>query len=185
MTETLEILVPVLAVAMLVLYLLLSGSRPGKNVESPINFSMDNLRPVHYQYFPLIRQAFSAADEEFLLQRVKPAVAREALRERRAVAIKFLTGLREDFTRLDHLARMVAALSPVLDRQQEFERLKLSVRFQVLYALVWTMLQTGNIPVRQFEHLSGLIGHFADQMERAVSSVNALSAEHLSFSPRP
>jgi hypothetical protein len=185
MTETLEILVPVLAVAALVLFLSLSGSRPTKSAESPINVSLDNFRPVHYQYFPLIRQAFSAADEDYLQQRVTPAVAREALRERRAVATKFLAGLREDFSRLDHLARMVAALSPVLDRGQELERLKLSVRFQVLYALVWTMLQTGNIPLRQFEHLSGLIGQFAERMERAMASVNALSAEPLSMSPRP
>ncbi len=185
MSEMLEILVPVLVVGVVMLILLFSGSRQRGTGEAPVHESLDNFRATHYQYFPLIRQALSAADETYLRQRVAPAVARAAIRERRAVARKFLAGLREDFTRLDQLARMIAALSPALDRGQEVERLRLTVKFQFLYALVWMLLQTGNIPLHQFEHLSGLIGHFADRMEQAMASVNALSVEPVSMSPRP
>jgi hypothetical protein len=185
MNETLEILVPILALGIFVLFLLLSGPRQREASGTPGAESLDNFRAIHYQHFPLIRQALSAADEAYLRQRVAPDVARRAIRERHAVAIKFLAGLHEDFTKLDRLARMIAALSPALDRGQEAERVKLVLKFQLSYALVWTLLQTGNIPLHQFEHLSGLIGQFADRMEQAMASVNALAGEPLSISPRP
>src|ERR1700687_2172332 len=54
----------------------------------------------HYGYFPQIRQALSVADSHYLNETAPPHVAKQALRERRAVAQHFLKGLHEDFSNL-------------------------------------------------------------------------------------
>ncbi|HUK41798.1 MAG TPA: hypothetical protein VLX11_12155 [Candidatus Acidoferrales bacterium] len=134
----------------------------------------------HYGYFPQIRQALSAADTRYLLDNAPPQVARQALRERRAVARRFLQGLHEDFSNLARLGRIIAALSPEISRRQETERLMLSVKFQILYALVWLRLSTGNLPLAQLEHLTGLVGRLATRMDEAMTQISALSVGQLS-----
>ena len=133
----------------------------------------------HYGYFPQVRQALSAADSRYLLENAPSHVAKQALRERRAVARGFLKGLHEDFSNLAKLGRMIAALSPEVSREQETERLILSLKFQILYTLVWLRLSTGNLPLQQLEHLTGLVGRLATRMDEAMAKISALSARPL------
>jgi hypothetical protein len=130
----------------------------------------------HYAYFPLIRQALSAADARYLMENAPPQVAEQALRERRVVARKFLRGLHEDFSNLVNLGRTIAALSPEVSHEQERARLMLSLRFQILYALVWLRLSSGNLPLQQLEQLTHLVGRLATRMDEAMTKINALSA---------
>jgi hypothetical protein len=100
-----------------------SRVRSPKVGQPPAMLRIEPILPRHYLYFPQIRQALSARDEEYL-ERVAPRdVAGVAHRERRAVARHFLAGLREDFSNLERLARMVAALSPGISSEQETERI--------------------------------------------------------------
>jgi hypothetical protein len=133
----------------------------------------------HYAYFPQIRQALSVADSNYLRETASPRVAKQALRERRAVARGFLKGLHEDFSNLASLGRTIAALSPEVSREQETERLILSLKFQILYSLVWLRLSAGNLPLEQLEHLTGLVGRLATRMDAAMAQVSALSVGHL------
>jgi hypothetical protein len=71
---------------------------------------------------------------------------------------------------------MIAALSPEVSREQETERLILSLKFQILYTLVWLRLSTGNLPLQQLEHLTGLVGRLATRMDEAMAKISALSA---------
>ena len=105
-----------------------------------------------------------------------------ALRERRGVARQFLAGLRQDFSNLERLARMVAALSPVISSDQETERLVLGLQFRLLYAWVWLRLSTGLEPLQQLEQLTGLVGRLATRLEQAMAAVSALSAPGLNSS---
>lgn len=130
----------------------------------------------HYAYFPQIRQALSAADSQYLMENAPPRVAKQALRERRAVARGFLKGLHEDFSGLARLGRTIAALSPEVSHEQETKRLILSLKFQILYAVVWLRLSTGSLPLQQLEHLTGLVGTLAKRMDDAMTRINALSA---------
>jgi hypothetical protein len=117
------------------------------------------------------------------LDRVAPSdVAQTAHRERRAVARKFLAGLHEDFSSLERLARMVAALSPVISSEQEKERLILGLKFRLLYAWVWLRLSAGRAPLEQIEQLTGLVGRLATRMDQAMTAVSALSAPGLNSS---
>lgn len=133
----------------------------------------------HYGYFPQIRQALSAADSQYLMETAPPDVARQAIRERRVVARRFLQGLHEDFSSLAKLGRMIAALSPEVSREQETERLILSLKFQVLYTLVWMRLSMGNLPLQQLEHLAGLVGRLATRMDEAMAKISVLSTRPL------
>src|SRR6185312_6090985 len=89
----------------LLVWILLSGHRSGTRQASGADCDLKAILPRHYHYFPQVRQALSAADETYLLRVAPPHVARQALRERKAVARQFLEGLREDFTNLEQLAR--------------------------------------------------------------------------------
>jgi len=133
----------------------------------------------HYGYFPQVRQALSAADSQYLMETAPSHVARQALRERRAVARRFLKGLHEDFSNLAKLGRIIAAMSPEVSHEQETERLILSLKFQILYSLVWLRLSTGNLPLQQLEHLTGLVGRLATRMDEAMAKISALSARPL------
>lgn len=158
-------------------WILPSLRRTPKSSESDLK--MESFLPRHYRYFPQVRQALSSVDNEYL-DRVAPReVAQIAHRERRGVARQFLAGLRQDFSNLERLARMVAALSPVISSEQETERLVLGLQFRLLYAWVWMRLSTGRVPLDQLEHLTGLVGRLATRMEQAMSAVGALSAPGL------
>jgi hypothetical protein len=179
MNEQIIVITLALALAVLVLWLLRPRQRSTEATGPTIDRAIESAVPRHYRFFPQIRQALSARDNQYLLEVAPPRIARQVLRERRAVARSFLHGLREDYSSLERLARMVASLSPVVSRQQELERLLLGLRFRLLYSLVQMRLSTGRVPLGQIEQLTALIGRLALRMEQAMAEVGALSADRL------
>jgi hypothetical protein len=181
MNETTIVILFAIALAGVLLWLLIPRHKSTATATASFRPEAITALPTakHYAYFPQIRQALSAADSQYLLETAPPHVAKQALRERRAVARRFLRGLHEDFSNLARLGRMIAALSPEVSREQETERLLLSLKFQILYNLVWLRLSTGNLPLQQLEHLTGLVGRLATRMDEAMAKISALSAGHL------
>ena len=172
---------PTIAILAILWLLLRPRSSSAEKVHGRLaDLHAGNGAPKHYQYFPQIRQALSEADDKYLGEAAPPHVARQARRVRRRVARDFLLGLREDYSNLERLGRMIAAMSPEISRSQEAERFALGLKFQLVCALVWLRLWTGNLPVRQIQYLTGLVGGLAAQMEQAMSEINALSAGQLS-----
>ena len=160
-------------------------ARPRRDTAKTANTSSQhNLEPVvprHYRFFPQIHQALSAGDRQYLL-RGRASTCCQAIfaRRKRAIARRFLVGLCEDFSELERLARMVATLSPVISRGQETERILINLKFHMLYGLVWLRLSGGRMPLDEIGHLTDLVAHLALRMDRAISEINALSAEPLS-----
>ena len=179
MNEQIIVITLALAFAVLLLWLLRPRQRSAEAAGPAIDRALESALPKHYRFFPQIRQALSAGDNQYLLEVAPPRVAGQVLRERRAVARSFLRGLREDYSSLERLARIVASLSPVLSRQQELERVLLGLRFRLLYALVQMRLFTGRVPIGQIERLTELIGRLALRMEQAMAEVGALSEDRL------
>jgi len=176
-------IVILLAIALSGLLLWLLIPRHGSSGKAAATFSPDLNETLptakHYGYFPQIRQALSVADSRYLVETAPSRVAKQALRERREVARRFLGGLHEDFSNLARLGRIIAALSPEVSREQETERLMLSLKFQFLYALVWLRLFAGTLPLEQLEDLTGLVGRLATRMDEAMSEISGLSAGQL------
>lgn len=168
----------VVALSGVLLWLLIPRHKSSRTAATSFPSNVNDALPTakHYGHFRQIRQALSAADSQYLIENAPSHVAKQALRERRAVARRFLQGLHEDFSNLVRLGRIIAALSPGVSREQETERLILSLKFQVLYALVWLRLSSGNLPLEQLEHLTGLVGRLATRMDEAMAEISALSA---------
>ena len=125
--------------------------------------------PARYpRYFPVIRQALSRSDAKFLAARVAPEQRRRARAARRAAALAFLSGLREDYVKLSELARALVKCAPENARSYEVERLRLEMRFNLLYGLVWLKLRTGLVPIKELGALSDRIGGLAARLELAV-----------------
>lgn len=181
MNETHAILFLAAVLCGILVWLLIKGENSsGRAASAPHPSVLESLPEAkHYAYFPQIRQALSAPDREYLLRYAPTRVARRALRERRAVARRFLEGLRDDFSNLARLGRTIALLSPEVSHQQEAERLILSARFQLLYALVWLRLSAGMLPLHQLETLAGVVGRLATRIDEAMAEINALSAGEL------
>ncbi len=135
--------------------------------------------PIHCRHFPQVQQALSAADQQYLEQRASARIRRQARRERRKVAQQFVAGIKKDFLRLDRLGRTVASLSPGVSRKLEFERLRLVLRFWMLYALVRIQLVMGVSVVRELARLTELVGGLAAQTERAMAALEEASGTRL------
>jgi hypothetical protein len=133
--------------------------------------SADSLLPQHYKYFPQVCRALSAEDARFLESRATPATRRAARQARRTVALQFLTGLRDDYQKLDRLARVLASLAPSANQRREVHRMWLAFKFGFRWRLIWLEIWYGAAPVNQLQSMAGLIGGLAAQMQ---ASMNAL-----------
>ena len=175
MTATLFIFCGIVAALLLVLGWALRS--PGKSARGKFNLaSLEESGRRHATYVALIKQAASPADIEFLAKRGSPEIVRRVRRERRRVALLYLTHLREDFQRLLRLARAVAALSPAVGSRQELERLWLSLEFSWRYQLIRAGFRYGLLPVPQLNSLSHIVSQLAVQMETSLKELGEQAA---------
>jgi hypothetical protein len=158
--------------ALIVLGLLYLLSRRAKGKTSAESFlrnaAFSDLLPKHYRFFPQVSRALSIDDSEYLSQRADPLARKSAARIRRRVGLEFLNGLREDYRRLDRLARALTALAPAANPQREAERLWLSVRFEIRWCFVWVSLWSGLAPIPQLQRLTDLVGALTARLESAL-----------------
>jgi|CZKC01.1.fsa_nt_gi hypothetical protein len=131
--------------------------------------SADTVLPQHYKYFPQVCRALSTEDARFLQLRATPAIRRSALQTRRAVALKFLTGLKDDYRKLDRLARVLASLAPLANQQREAQRMWLAFQFEFRWAAVWLEVWSGASPVAQLQSMAGFIGVLAARMQTSMN----------------
>jgi len=173
--------VVLLMLFLLVLVLLLTRERADSRraPEAAAALLSTGAFPIHCRHFPQVRQALSAADQQYLEQRASASIRRKARRERRKVAQQFVAGIKEDFLRLDRVGRTVASLSPEVSRKLEFERLRLMLRFWMLYGLVRMQLAMGVSVVTELARLTELVGGLAAQTERAMAALEEASARRL------
>jgi hypothetical protein len=160
----------------LLLWLVLSQRLQRLKGGEALLLPLEDLTPRHALYVSHIRGALAADDLDYLKSRVPAQTLRRVRKERRQVARQFLTGLLDDFHRLDRLARVVAALSPKVDYKQELWRLLLGLRFGALYGLVWVRISVGPPPVAAFAGLAGLVGSLSARIESTMTALAERSA---------
>lgn len=108
-------------------------------------------------------------------------------RERRQVALSYLSALRAEFERLLHTARVVAALSTEVAAGQELERTLLTVNFLWRYRLARMSVWAGFTPLPQISDLSNLLSAYSVRLEEAMKEMGeraALVAEMVSSPDR-
>ena len=134
----------------------------------------------HVDYLPQIRQALAAADYDFLSKRVSRGALQRVRRDRRGIALAYLSALRGDFQNLLCMASVIAVLSPEVAAAHEFERLRLTTKFAWQYQMIRWKLMAGFAPLPQLDGLSALVSGLGVRMEAALKELGeraALAAE--------
>lgn len=164
-------------VAVLLLLLAWGLRSPGTSLSGKFDVgSLEESGRRHATYVALIRQAASPADMEYLVRRGSPQIARRVQRERRRVALLYLSQLRNDFSRLLRLARAITALSPAVGSRQELKRLWLTWEFWLRYQTIRAGFYYGLLPLMQLNSLSHMVSQLAVQMETSMKELGERAA---------
>ena len=136
----------------------------------------EKLDRYHVIYLPQVRQAMAAEDFDFLTSRSSPGLVRKVRRERRRVALAYLSCMREDFVKLWRLARVIASMSPKVGMAQEIARLRLGVVFALRYEMVRVKFLIGFSPLPELGSLSEVVSRLAIRLETAMQDLGERAA---------
>lgn len=131
--------------------------------------TIEDLLPLHTQYFPQLRQSLDSADARYLHRKVSKAVERSWSAERKRIVRDYLTGLAGDFVRTLRLAGIVDSLLPNVSRRNTLERYWLALRFRMVYRVIWVCMSAGGPRVlRQIACLTAYVGSLSALEEAAM-----------------
>ena len=130
----------------------------------------------HVIYFPQMRQAMSAEDFAFVAARGSNRLASRIRRERRRVALVYLSYLHRDFLKLWRLARVIAAMSPQVGLSQEIARLRLGLLFSLRYQMVRVKFYLGFSPLPELGSLSEAVSRLAMRLDTAMRDLGERAA---------
>lgn len=142
------------------------GALPGP--EDPAGYF-----PVHCRYFPQMRHVFSPEDGLFLSGCASPALLRRWKAERKRAALTYLRSLRQDFTGLHKLARLLARHSRQLDARQQAQVAWFNLRFQIMYRLAVAQILLGLPAAGELYSMTRLLGSLSGRLSRTSLAWNA------------
>ncbi|HVN09818.1 MAG TPA: hypothetical protein VMV61_12640 [Patescibacteria group bacterium] len=145
---------------------LLRHPREEKARRGPRSEQAEEFFPIHSRYFPQVRRMLSPEDVTYMSDRASPALFRRWKQSLQHAGSLYLEGLREDFHRLNRLARVLALRSPKLRPKQELELAWLNLRFEMLYGIVRCRLWLGRPAEQYLAKMAGLIGSLGRQLEQ-------------------
>jgi hypothetical protein len=137
------------------------------NLESPSE---------HVGHLAQIRQALQEDDLAFLSLRGSRGLSQQVRRERKQVILHYLSYLQRDFERALRLARVIAVLSPEVAPAQEWEQLRLSLRFTLQCHLLRAKLLLGMTVLPQLNGVSKTLSGLAFRLERAMTQLGERAA---------
>ena len=140
----------------------------GHTVPSPSSAIPQDLQGSHVTHLPQIRRALAPADLEFASKRIPREALRRMQRERRNVALAYLSALQAELQRLLRTARIVAALSPAVAGGQELERVVLTWNFLWRYRVIRLSVWAGFTPLPQISDLSDLLSGYSVRLEETI-----------------
>jgi hypothetical protein len=124
----------------------------------------------HASHLSPILQALRPEDAEFLERMGRPELATRLITQRKQVGLLYLQALQNEFESLLAASRTLAVMSPQLMPMEEFERLKLSIRFELLCGYMRFRLRFGQSPQTEFSKLSEMAGRITTALERATGA---------------
>jgi hypothetical protein len=130
----------------------------------------------HVNFLPQIRQALAETDTLYLSRKAPALVVRRVRRERRRIALAYLSAVREDFQNLLRMAKIIARLSPEVVTLHEFERVRLTLVFVWHYQMVRLQLRAGLVPIPGLDGLSDLVSGLSVRMETAMNELGERAA---------
>lgn len=165
------------ALAVVLLILLVVALAGGRLASAPVEADAEtDSSQRHVAYFSQVRQALSPEDFAFLASRLPRRVLRRMREERRAVALAYLAGLRQDFLKLWRLARVVARLTPSVEAAQELAGLRLGLSFTFRYEAIRVAFLLGFAPLPNLGSLSEVVGRLAMRLELTMRDLGERAA---------
>jgi hypothetical protein len=130
----------------------------------------------HYYRLPQILQSLRPEDTDFLARRGVPFLRQRVRAERKQIALRFLNLLESDYETLLEASRILAVMSPEVIPMQEWERLRLSMRFAKNCFLMRLRLRAGLTPWRGFGKISEMATDMSFRLESATSQIGTRAA---------
>jgi len=153
---------------------LLFSSQRGAPTPTIGDLQVEKVLPVNCRHFPQISQLLSQEDIQFMRERAPHHIQTKWRYERRRILKQYLSGLGQDFGRLERLARLIAALSPEIRKRQEWEWFWLALQFHFSYRMVALKLALGSFSSEGLAELTQMIAGLTSELENRM----ALIAEH-------
>lgn len=153
---------------------LLFGSQRSAPTPTIGDLQIEKVLPVNCRHFPQISQLLSQEDIQFMRERTPRHIQTKWRAERRSILKQYLSGLRQDFGRLERLARLIAALSPEIRKRQEWEWFWLVLQFHFSYRIIALKLALGSFSPEGLAGLTEMIAGLTTELENRM----ALIAEH-------
>jgi hypothetical protein len=140
---------------------------------------MEDLLALHARHFPQLRQALANLDDDYLRRKASGEIERHLHAERKQIVDGFLTGLAEDFGRLERLIAVVQEISPAEPWMRQFERASSRFEFRVNYRIASLQIHSEKLQLRnRLTRLTELVGNLSVQIEASMARVVGAAGEH-------
>ena len=172
---------------LLLLFLWAARGSKGRKARTVAGSFPEESRRSHVTYLSQIRQALGKTDAEYLAAVASKELQHQVARERRRIALAYLSELRGEYRRLVRLAKVIAVLSPEVVAMRELERLRLTIEFAWRFEWIRLTLLAGWAPMAQLGALSNLLSGLSVRLEAAMKELGeraAFAAEMASFPDR-
>jgi hypothetical protein len=139
---------------------------------------MEDLLALHAQHFPQLRQALATLDADYVRRKASGEIERHLHQERRRVVQSFLSGLAEDFGRLERLLRVVRGMSPAEPWIHQFQRAGRRFRFRVNYRVASLQIHSASLQsTNRLARLTELVANLSVQIEAGMARLDASASD--------
>jgi hypothetical protein len=139
---------------------------------------MEDLLALHAQHFPQLRQALATLDADYVRRKASGEIERHLHEERRRVVESFLSGLAEDFGRLERLLRVVRGMSPAEPWMHRFQRGARQFRFRLNYRVASLQIQSASLrSTNRLARLTELVANLSVQIEAGMARLDASASD--------
>jgi hypothetical protein len=139
---------------------------------------MEDLQSSHALHFPQLRQALATLDEDYLKRKASNETERHFHTERKQVIEGFLSGLAEDFGRLERLMKVVRKMSASEPWIQRCQRAGPRLQFRVNYRIALLLIRSeGPRSTNRLARLTEVVGNLSAQIEAGMARLATAPAE--------
>jgi hypothetical protein len=121
-------------------------------------------------------QSLREDDSGFLSRSGHEDLARQLYRDRKRIALSYLTYLEQEYQLLLELSRLLVKIAPEVSLLDEFQRFRLNVRFVLCCRYLGWKLRLGLQPWNSFTTLSDMEGNMTLQLEMATTQIGERAA---------
>jgi hypothetical protein len=147
---------------------------------------MEALLALHARHLPQLRQALATLDADYVRRRASGEIERHLHRERRRIVESFLSGLAEDFGRLERLMSAVREVSPAERWIHQLGGAGQRCRFRVNYRIPSLQIHSARVQsTNRLARLTELVGNLSAKIEAGMARLDpSASGRSSQMSPR-